>query len=577
LFHAILGVDLMYLLTKHRHLTIYCLVATTLIALSGGQTTVAANQQASSVVTSDRSQSNLIADNFDISQERPNSLFKGLPNSVVKAVREDITRRTGIPSGRVRILRYSRQAWPDACLGLRRNDEYCAEVVTPGWRVFATGDRQTWVYRSDEQGRKLRLEDKSAIELPESVKDAVFRDIEERFKINPNGLRVTDADSRSWSDGCLGLPRQGQVCKQTTVPGWRVTVVKNNSQWVYRTNTNGTIVKFDERSSNNVPDSDVELPKRIVDRVLEDAASILRVETYQLKITDAREKTWPGGCLGLPRSGEACTRNLVPGWEVTVRYNREKLVYRTNRSGSTVRLDRKASDFDRNTTSELPDYLADKVLRETQRRSGLSLSRLKIAEVQRRTWSDSCLGLGGIAETCATGRFPGWRVTVEGRDGRWVYHTDESDSRIIFNAKASDSNDNGAIAPDRIPSSELPSPLGENVVFRAISSGGFAGRTDEIVLLEDGRIQRFANNSSFPEIFNRISASEVREFQKLLDEERFYQFDRLDYKPNRGAADFITVTLTSVSGTTRYADIIQDRLPSRLEKVISAWNDIGNK
>jgi hypothetical protein len=207
----------------------------------------------------------------------------------------------------------------------------------------------------------------------------------------------------------------------------------------------------------------------------------------------------------------------------------------------------------------------------------LSLSRLKIREAERRTWSDSCLGLGGIAETCARGRFPGWRVTVEGNNRRWVYHTDESDSRIIFNAKDSDSNDDEAIAPDRIPSDELPSPLRANAVFRAISSGGFAGRTEEIVLLEDGRVQRFANNSSFPEILNRISTSEVREFQKLLDEERFYQFDRSDYKPNRGAADFFTVTLTSVSGTTRYADLIQDRLPQPLQKVISAWNGIASK
>ncbi|PSB03994.1 hypothetical protein [Merismopedia glauca] len=562
----------MYLLAKHRHLTIYCLVTAALIAgLSGGQTTVAATQKVSDIGVT----SSIPSDRFDISQERPNSLFKGLSRAVVNAIRQDIAQRTGITPGRVRILRYSRQTWSDGCLGLPRSDEFCTEVLTPGWRVTATADNQTWIYRTDAQGRNVRLDrgNTNNTQLTKAVADAVLADVQNRFQINPNSLKIITAERRSWSDGCLGLADPGQFCTEAIVPGWRVTVAGNSQQWVYRTNSTGSVVKFDRRASSST-NNDTELPKRVADAVLEDAASVLNVSAARLEIIKAEEKIWSGGCLGLPRPREACTRNLVPGWEVTVRGNRQILVYRTNQSGSVVRLDREASDFEDSMNSELPDDLADAVLRETQRRSGLSRSRLKIVAASQKTWSDGCLGLGGIADICAAGRVKGWLVTVEGGNQRWVYHTDSSGSRIVLNPEGSD--DNGTITPDQIPQDQLPSPLQRNVVFRAISTGGFTGRTYETVLLEDGRVLRFSGNSSSQEV-NRISLSELREFQQLLDEQRFYQFDRLDYKPNRGAADFITVTFTSLSGTTRYADIIQEGLPQPLRRVISAWNEIVDK
>jgi hypothetical protein len=62
----------------------------------------------------------------------------------------------------------------------------------------------------------------------------------------------------------------------------------------------------------------------------------------------------------------------------------------------------------------------------------------------------------------------------------------------------------------------------------------------------------------------------------LLDQEQFSQFNQLSYPVPNGAADYITVTLTSRDGTTRYADIAQNQLPEPLKDVIQAWNQIAN-
>jgi hypothetical protein len=418
----------MKIISQPRRMTIWYLVGATLIAgLSGGQAAVAAIE---AVPQADLSVP------FYIAQETPNPLFKGLPRVVAEAIRQDVARRTGIDSQRVRILRYSRQTWSDGCLGLGRSDELCTEALTPGWRVTAAADGQTWIYRTDIRGSNVRLETgkTSNTRLPRSLANAVLQEAADRFQVDKSDLEIVAAERREWPDGCLGLADSEQFCTQATVPGWRVTVTGNGRRWVYRTNATGSVVKFDKRDSRD-RENDTELPQRVADRVLEEAAEVLGLSRDRLQIIQAREETWSGGCLGLPEPGEACTRNLVPGWEVTVRGDRQfqQLVYRTNRSGSAIRLDRKASNWEGNGNSRLPNSIADVILRDARKRSGISLSRLRIASAQSQIWSDSCLGLGGPAEICATQRVKGWRVTVEGGNRRWIYHTDASGSRIILN------------------------------------------------------------------------------------------------------------------------------------------------
>jgi len=76
---------------------------------------------------------------------------------------------------------------------------------------------------------------------------------------------------------------------------------------------------------------------------------------------------------------------------------------------------------------------------------------------------------------------------------------------------------------------------------------------------------------------HQISRQEVRQFQQLLEQQQFSQFNQLGYPAPRGAADYITVTLSSQSSTTRYADMGSDRLPQSLQAVIESWSQIANR
>ncbi len=85
--------------------------------------------------------------------------------------------------------------------------------------------------------------------LPETVTTAVLEDIQSQWQVEPSQLRVTEAQPRLWSDGCLGLAPPGQFCQEVLVVGWQVTVAHHRQQWVYRSNNSGGLVRWDQAGS----------------------------------------------------------------------------------------------------------------------------------------------------------------------------------------------------------------------------------------------------------------------------------------------------------------------------------------
>ena len=86
------------------------------------------------------------------------------------------------------------------------------------------------------------------------------------------------------------------------------------------------------------PARDKNLPDSVVQAVLQDASKRLNVPTQELRIAQAKPRDWPDGCLGLASSDTFCTQVVVSGWEVKVKGEQRSFVYRTNDSGSLVKL-----------------------------------------------------------------------------------------------------------------------------------------------------------------------------------------------------------------------------------------------
>ncbi|MFN6461533.1 MAG: hypothetical protein RMZ41_006745 [Nostoc sp. DedVER02] len=336
----------------------------------------------------------------------------------------------------------------------------------------------------------------------------------------------------------------------------------------------GASANFSLETSNEVLKDNIKrsrLPRPVANAVLQDLARRQGISTRQLQITDYNQQTWRDGCLELPQSDEFCTQALVPGWRIVVSNGRQNWVYHTNSNGRSLRL---ASDNtpSNNLPDKLPTAVKNVVLQAASRRLQEPISKLTIIEAQQQTWRDGCLELGNPNELCAQALISGWEVVVRGVDQTLVYHTNETGSVVRLNENTSEST----LSPVQIPASELPPPLDRDIVFRQISSGGFAGRTYETVLLKDGRLIRVrigdANDSE--RSVRRVSRQQVQQFQRYLERSKFRKFKNLSYPAPSGAADYITFTLTSVEGTVQYNDISLNNLPKDLQAVVKTWNQL---
>lgn len=497
-----------------------------------------------------------------------------VPRSVVIAVRREIANTYKIPATQLRVVSSSQQSWSDGCLGLGKPSEICTQIfIQNGWRVVMSDGRQSWTYRTDSTGRTVRLEGRetsSSSNLPDSVANSVLRTASQRTGLQVSELRIVKSEQIT-TDGCLSLPRPGEACTKIAQKAWEVTVVGGQNRLVYRANSNGSQVRLNEQASSI---GKVNLPDSVTNAVLQFASKQLGVPSSRLRIIKAEQQTWPDSCLGLPRPVERCMGTPTPGWRVSVEAKQQVYVYRTDNSGSRVRAE--GTDGQPPDVGDLPNSVAKAVLSEASRQSNLPVSRLSVTQAEKRDWPDSCLGIPEPLILCAQRIVSGWRVVVEGGRQTLVYRTNETGSVIKLEKGATKGNSKGV----PIPKSELPPPLSQGVVFRAIATGGFMGRTYETRLMSDGTVIRQTPQSrgvKAPAQTHQVSRQQVRQFQELLQKQRFSQFNQMSYPAPNGAADYISVTLTSQSGTTRYADIAQDQLPKPLQSVIQAWNQIANE
>lgn len=93
----------------------------------------------------------------------PNALPTKLPNAslppaVAKVVLDDAATRSQRSPSKLNIIQSERRTWPNSCLGLAQSDEFCGQVLIPGWQVTVGSGQAIWVYRTDDAGQVLRFD-----------------------------------------------------------------------------------------------------------------------------------------------------------------------------------------------------------------------------------------------------------------------------------------------------------------------------------------------------------------------------------------------------------------------------------
>ena len=97
----------------------------------------------------------------------------------------------------------------------------------------------------DEQTAELLTQ----TDLPPEVKSAVLNDAVKRTSKTVAALKITEARSQQWSDGCLGLAKADELCTQAITPGWQIVVTDGLRNWTYRTDNTGDAVRLEDVKS----------------------------------------------------------------------------------------------------------------------------------------------------------------------------------------------------------------------------------------------------------------------------------------------------------------------------------------
>lgn len=70
-----------------------------------------------------------------------------------------------------------------------------------------------------------------------------------------------------------------------------------------------------------------------------DLANRLSLATSEISVKEARIKEWSDGCLGLGKANEICIQAITPGYEFVLSAKGKEYTYRTDQTGSVVRIE----------------------------------------------------------------------------------------------------------------------------------------------------------------------------------------------------------------------------------------------
>ncbi len=95
-----------------------------------------------------------------------------------------------------------------------------------------------------------------------------------------------------------------------------------------------------------------------------------------------------------------------------------------------------------NTSTELPDSIAQDIFTQLSNQTGLPQSDFVVTNATQATWADGCLGLGE-GKICTQAMVPGWRVVVTqtpvdtNQEGSrspqtWTYRTNSTGSLLVL-------------------------------------------------------------------------------------------------------------------------------------------------
>lgn len=154
-------------------------------------------------------------------------------------------------------------------------------------------------------------------------------------------------------------------------------------------------------------------------------ATELGVAEDQIEVLSTEPTEFSDSCLGLGGPAESCLQAMTPGWVVMLSAAGETYEVHTDETGQQARVAIEAPEGDAEA-----DTIAAAVQEFMVGELGVALGDVQVISAERTEFTDSCLGLGGPAESCLQAITPGWVVIVDVAGQMYEARTDETGQQV---------------------------------------------------------------------------------------------------------------------------------------------------
>lgn len=252
---------------------------------------------------------------------------------------------------------------------------------------------------------------------------------------------------------------KGDTWMYNPVPYWKIAIADQRQNLVYFTTDNGNFRVLMQRNGQNIhslgkPAQEIPPPQMITK-----AIRLAREWGYpgQPALTNisSAKTTWASGCENVS-APNACDPFLSQGWKITIPHQRQSWVFRGETADDLQLIARSNPVMERG----LPIPVVNEIKSIASYHLQILPSVVLITKIEPQTFTDSCLGLGNLAESCAQQTIRGYRVTVAGKsEAQQIYRISSDKVNIRTEAIAG--------LPNR--TDELPTAIARTV-FNAAQS-----------------------------------------------------------------------------------------------------------
>lgn len=146
-------------------------------------------------------------------------------------------------------------------------------------------------------------------------------------------------------------------------------------------------------------------------------AAQLGIGEDDIEVVSAEETEFTDSCLGLGQANESCLQAMTPGWLLVLSAGGEEYEVHSDATGTQVRVAAGMAGGENSAiTASAAAVLADALQ--------IDPATITVVSAEKTEFSDSCLGLGGAAESCAQVITPGWLVVLSAGGQEYTVHTD---------------------------------------------------------------------------------------------------------------------------------------------------------